>query len=415
MYSKDETAKVSLMKSMMKLKNNNDEIKNQFKLMIYDWDLEKAMKYYKRDLFCHYYCLSTCRREESKCSFEHLFELSDIITIQEDENMGKILCLYLMYITLTNASMGSDVIAQIYSTYARLLDHFNNDRSIGIDLKCQKYFLKSLVMDEDNDGCHYDYAFFLQETLNDWNKALYHYQRAVELDPDDVLYLQDYGRLLCIHGSKKDHDYEKSLGYLSKACRIDPNNTAVHCTKAQVLYKLEKYDSAIDELMITFDLDEKYGGLNDTDSDCDKEWLISIVKAAVTEYIEKTFKRDSYFDQSFEMVKWLHENDLLSIKYKIFDNQISLMTFYQSTNAQLARLVEKLNVKHSEEVKLENAIAKLRRTTQLKDSDYDNDNDYAEQKEAELKQNQVTHDPFSGILKKQNDILRRKVEQLEQV
>ena len=54
----------------------NDEKFNQFKLMIYNWNINNAIKYYYNDSFCCDYCIDDddeygCKKQNNQCAFEH--------------------------------------------------------------------------------------------------------------------------------------------------------------------------------------------------------------------------------------------------------------------------------------------------------------------------------------------------------
>ena len=59
-YTKKELSKLSTLKNEFGYK---DEIMNQFKLMIYEWNLTTAIIYYKQDSFCNDFCIEVLTQE----------------------------------------------------------------------------------------------------------------------------------------------------------------------------------------------------------------------------------------------------------------------------------------------------------------------------------------------------------------
>lgn len=53
-----------------------DKILNQFKCIIYNWNVDKVLKYYDSDQFCLDYCIDDnekygCKKPEKQCPFKH--------------------------------------------------------------------------------------------------------------------------------------------------------------------------------------------------------------------------------------------------------------------------------------------------------------------------------------------------------
>lgn len=69
----------------------------------------------------------------------------------------------------------------------------------------------ALKLDSRHSGAHNAIAV-LYEQLKESDKAGYHYERAVDLDPANPRALNNYGRFLCARGN-----YDKGLTFLSKA------------------------------------------------------------------------------------------------------------------------------------------------------------------------------------------------------
>ena len=167
--------------------NHSDEILNHFKLIIYNWNINKANKYYNNDMFCNNYCIDWddkygCLKQKSKCPFEHSqkMNLSNLIfgnsKQKPDYKMCQCLCLYLMYTKIYN-----DKNSQLFQYYGYLL--YLTGISMQDYLKSEKYLLKSLNIDNNNGNAHNNYALLLNEKLNNYDKAEYHYKQSLKIDP----------------------------------------------------------------------------------------------------------------------------------------------------------------------------------------------------------------------------------------
>ena len=69
----DQRAKLKQMNEL----EYNDDVMNKFKLIIYKWDIEKAIKYYKNDQFCKLFCIDAdleygCNKGNS-CKLLHTY------------------------------------------------------------------------------------------------------------------------------------------------------------------------------------------------------------------------------------------------------------------------------------------------------------------------------------------------------
>ena len=99
---------LSMLNKMKQEYGYNDEILNQFKLIIYDWNINNVKKYYNSDSFCLDYCIDNnykygCTKQDNQCPFEHsqTFNLENLVFgnsqhVEQDYKRAKILCLYLM-------------------------------------------------------------------------------------------------------------------------------------------------------------------------------------------------------------------------------------------------------------------------------------------------------------------------------
>ena len=75
----------------------------------------------------------------------------------------------------------------------------------------------SLKLKPDNSATH-DVLAVLYEQIENYGKARIHFEKSIELSPDNPSTINNYGRFLCIHG-----DYEKGMQYLSQAMSMALN------------------------------------------------------------------------------------------------------------------------------------------------------------------------------------------------
>ena len=148
----------------MKDKQYNDKILNQFKCIIYNWEIDKVLKYYENDQFCWDYCIGGqnintnygCNKQEKQCPFKHLqnINLNNIFhETQPNYEFAKVLCLYLMYKQIYN-----DRNALLFMYYGTILKRTGTTAEDY--MKSEKYYLKALSIDNNYGGSSrndYDY------------------------------------------------------------------------------------------------------------------------------------------------------------------------------------------------------------------------------------------------------------------
>ena len=220
----------------------NNKIINVLKLIIYKWDINDTIKYYDNDKFCHLYCICEndkqygCKNGEL-CKYEHNINLNDLLVGIESEKdyiLGKVLCEYLIYLNKYNNN------AQLFNCYADVLDKTGNNKLDYI--LSEKYYLKSLNIDNNFGNAHNNYGLLLQEKLNNFEKAEYHYKKALQLNPNHAIWNYNFGLFL----SYKREKYSEGIIYLEKACKLDDKHTWAFYEKGGILYKhLKKYNESI--------------------------------------------------------------------------------------------------------------------------------------------------------------------------
>ena len=241
---------------MKKKHGFKDKTMNFFKLQLYDWNVNDAIKYYKQDKFCLDYGVS---KNDHKygcnkwllCSYEHSINLQDLVygdsQTQRDYKHGELLCLYLMYKNVYNGNN-----AELFGKYAAIL--LKTGKSQQDYIKSEMYFLKALAIDINNGYTHNNYGVLLQYRLHNNTKAEYHYKQALQFNRHaDYACHANFASLLI----DRRQGYELALTHSEKACRLNRNCSHAHYAKAKSLYFLNKFDLSLKEYQTCLKLNEK--------------------------------------------------------------------------------------------------------------------------------------------------------------
>ena len=254
LHSIEQKSKLSKMKNEMGLE---DEITNLFKLKLYSWNLFEAIKYYKHDKFCLDYCIAKNYKYgclNTHCPYTHSINLYDLVhgtSQQQDYDQGKLLCLYLMYKKVYN-----DNNPVLFNRYGWIL--YKTGKSQQDYLDSEKYFLKSLSIDNKYSNAHNNYAILLENKLNNYDKAEYHYNQALTMDPNDVMVHCSFAKFFM----NKRHKYGLALSHIEDACKLKPNYRKARYIKAHSLCKLNRFDESLKEFETCLGLDETHGKLS---------------------------------------------------------------------------------------------------------------------------------------------------------
>ena len=355
---------LSLLKKMKQEYGYNDEKLNQFKLMIYNWNINNVIEYYNNDSFCCHYCIGKrykygCAKRQNQCPFAHskTMNLYNLIfgnsNVQPDYQMAKLLCLYLM-----SKKVYNDNNSKLFVYYGELLRRTGT--RMQDYLKCEQYFLKSLSIDNNNGYAHNNYAVLLENKLHNFDKAEYHYKKALEIDPNSAI--KNYNFALFLNRQSK---YKESLIYINKACELQPNASEKHELKGEILYNLNKYEESIDETIHALKLNENDGYMTNNGSVHDAKQLI---EESIKNYMIEKLNIQYYFNfKEFEgctLIEWLYDNQLLSIKSKIFSNEISMKILLECKQEDLDALVKEMKLKTTTKIKFRKSFETLQQQKQ---------------------------------------------------
>ena len=229
-----------------------DQIDNLFKLKLYKWNVNDAIKYYKNDKFCNQYCI--CKKNNiygcSKwlCSYKHSSNLTDLLNVKRDYKQVKLLCLYFMYKKVYN-----DKNAALFLCYAYAL--MKSGTSTQDYLQSEKYFLKSLSIDQNYGPAHDGYAYLLSYKFHNYDKAEYRYNKSLTINPNDAISQANLAEFLI----DKRLKYHEGLSHSEKACKLEPKLSWAHYMKAKSLCKLNRFDESLKQYQFSLKLNQNDG------------------------------------------------------------------------------------------------------------------------------------------------------------
>jgi DNA-binding winged helix-turn-helix (wHTH) protein/TolB-like protein len=125
--------------------------------------------------------------------------------------------------------------------------------------KAREAALKALALDNNLAAAHTSLGRILNDFDWDFAGAEREYKRAIELNPNDTMARQYYGRLLSCLGRR-----EESLEEFRAALDVDPLSLSVNWFSGINLYYARSYDEAITQLEKTLELDTNFPGATGT-------------------------------------------------------------------------------------------------------------------------------------------------------
>jgi TolB-like protein/DNA-binding winged helix-turn-helix (wHTH) protein/Tfp pilus assembly protein PilF len=121
-------------------------------------------------------------------------------------------------------------------------------------LQARDAALKALALDEQLGEAHSSLAVIATEYYWDWDAADRHYQRAIELNPNDEAALRHYSFHLACMGR-----HEESIAFVERSRRLNPVSPIAQFQVAMNLYLARRYDEATAEATATLDLTPGFG------------------------------------------------------------------------------------------------------------------------------------------------------------
>ena len=330
-----------------------DKVLNQFKLIIYNWDMGKVLKYYKNDSFCVDFCIAdsdegkyACENED-ECPLEHDIELSQLMSGDDEEEcnyeLAQVLCLYFMYKQTSDSSFNNNPALWLF--YADLIDEQATTEQDY--LKAEKYYLKALSVNNDYSGdrLHFNYAVLLRDKLKNYDLAEYYFKEVLKINPDDRF--NNYVFALFLKECKSD--YCQSLIYCEKLCQSGESDSPDFELKGKLLHLLNRFDESIDAILHALKLHQDDDEMRETDVQEAKQLLFELI----SKYTQCDLKSTTSLTPPdvYTFMKFLNNNQLLSIKKEILDIVIKLLNQMFAKWDDISKLIEKSGFDTSDEVK----------------------------------------------------------------
>ena len=185
---------------------------------------------------------------------------------------------------------------------------------------------------------HNNYALLLDDKLNNNEKAEYHYKQALKIDPDNATRNYNFSKFLKNRKSR----YAESLTYYEKACQLQPNASDCYELKGQLLHLLNRFDESIDMTLHALKFNENDHHMNETDVKDAKQLIFK----SLSKFIECDLKSSNYMrqDDGYNLMKWLYDNQLLSIKDKLLCNYVSIELLKECSWDDVLKLANRLNL-----------------------------------------------------------------------
>ena len=332
---------------------NSGDLIVMFKLMIYDWNLKDAIKYHESDNFCHDDCIG--KKHDKKCPLAHSGNTLNSLIVEsqslQDLQKGKLYCLYLIHQKLMDKNRNHNEFALLFAYYGDLLHKTGKTKKEY--LKSKQYFEKSLSIKNKSARAHHWYAILLAHKLKKYQRAEAHYQESLKINPRKVMTNVNLADLLFFKLKK----YSDCLIYCTKACEYESSYSRAHCIKGFALFQLNRFDEAIDELLIALTLNDIDHHLSDKKISNARRYM----QQSIDKYMEQQLKCKNYFtkNEGLELMKWLYNCQLLSIKRKILMNNISLSMLKQCTKNDIENLIKEMGLTTASSVKFRVAVDKL--------------------------------------------------------
>jgi len=100
--------------------------------------------------------------------------------------------------------------------------------------EAEEHYEKAVELSPDDFRTHYNFAIFLRE-MKRIDEAEKHYRRALEIEPDFLQAYINLGNLLT-----EIKRYDEAEEYYKKALEIDPNDARIHYNYARMLREISR-------------------------------------------------------------------------------------------------------------------------------------------------------------------------------
>ncbi len=128
-------------------------------------------------------------------------------------------------------------VAQFYDIYGNTLQRFDQ---IEEAIKALK---KSIELDSTRISPHLTLGMIYHER-DEWDRSAEAYSKALEIDPDHSLVLNNYAYMLAC----QNYRLEKALEMVNRALAQEPENSSFIDTKGWIFYQMGRYRDALEQI-----------------------------------------------------------------------------------------------------------------------------------------------------------------------
>ena len=210
----------------------------------------------------------------------------------------------------------------------------------------------------------------LENKLNNYDKAEYHYNQSLTIDPNDVTMHANFAHFLI----DKRQKYQLSLSHSDKACKLSPNYSKAHYYKAQSLYFLNRYDLSLKEYQMCLKLHQNDSKLKEKQIKHAKKQINLLTKKMSEENETDLAASEHQFD---EKSREAMDEDLSSFF------QLSIIDGIDEIMAQIFEIEEKIS-DNGDNINIKKQLSVVRnklRNTRIK---YDNETEKLKNKQSNV-------------------------------
>ena len=167
----------------------HDKILNDFKLKIYNYNLEYVKKYFDRDRFCYDLCIFSCCMQRQHCKYTHCLSIAQLckskFATPTSIKTAIVLTNYILYIHKNNDKMRKENLQRYLAIMASINQSFGDIYRVCAQnntdmMKADEYYERSFILYPNNIDRNIIHAKFVESRLNNWPKAHKLFERAIQ-------------------------------------------------------------------------------------------------------------------------------------------------------------------------------------------------------------------------------------------
>ena len=225
-----------------------DKTLNEFKLYIYDFNIDIIKKYYKSDIFCHKLCVSGhCPEIDSSCKYKHIFAIRQLLNDSQNSEttikQAMLLTDYFVYIYKNDKQLLNNDTDQYKRVMTSINEHYGDFYRITAQnekdfITSDTFYDRSFVFSKKYRRRNLVQAKMLSDCLNNWKKAQKLFALAIDITQSDVCESTGAYEYFC-YGmalSKRGY-YDKAIDKFKTAIEIKPNNARYYYECAHCLFQ----------------------------------------------------------------------------------------------------------------------------------------------------------------------------------